>query len=351
MNSHGIPLRRASGAERPQWLNRGELLVIQGIFWSAGALFSVLLAWITLKYLDWHWYLFLSSVPLWFASVGVLFLPQSPAFLIADNRMDEAMDVIQQIAKYNGYAVPEGVTLRRDPKPNKGKISELWSKEYRDTTILLFFIYSMCVFSYYGWAFISVRYFAALDALYRVEKDLYWEMCLTTASEIPALGFGLLLINRLGRRGMMNLAFFLFAVTTYLLVVHEIQRIRWLGIALVFTARMWINLGFIGMGIYFVEFYRTEIRATAMGAAISVGRIMGIITTFTAESLPITLGLYLYGCSGLVAFMASILIEHDSAKIVEMRAAAEANNHSETEMMLPTEYPVVERRETTPIIN
>ena len=146
----------------------------------------------------------------------------------------------------------------------------------------------------------------------------------------------------------MNWAFFSFSLSTYLLVVHEIQRIRWLGIALVFIARMWINLGFIGMGIYFVEFYRTEIRATALGFAVSAGRIMGIITTFTAESMSITLGLYLYGCSGLVAFMASVLLAYDSAEIVKMRAVAE-----EQEMvgLLPTNPPVPLRRPTTPIIN
>merc|ERR1719334_521563 len=155
----------------------------------------------------------------------------------------------------------------------------------------------------------------------------------------------------------MNVAFLFFSATMCLLVIHEIQRIRWLGIALVFIARMWINLGFIGMGIYFVEYYRTEIRATALGFAISVGRIMGFITTFTAESMSITLGLYLYGCSGLVAFMASILLEYDSAQIVKMRAEKEEHAHPEHVMELPMStsysgnFSDRSRREATPIIN
>ena len=137
-------------------------------------------------------------------------------------------------------------------------------------------------------------------------------MTLTTASEIPALILGLLMIDSLGRRSVMNLAFFCFAISCYLLVVWPIQHQRIVGICLIFIGRMWINLGFIGLGIYFVEYYPTYIRATALGFAISLGRFAGIITTFTAESISITLGMYLYGCAGMIAFIASIIIARDT---------------------------------------
>lgn len=305
-------------------MTRGKLLITQGVFWSAGALFSVFLAWITLKYLDWRWYLILSSVPLWFAFVGTFFMFESPHYLNISEKpgdREEAIKLIKRIADYNEVSLPSQWKLTTDnvkTRDERGQICVLFSDseetKFRDTTVLLYIIYSCCVFSYYGISFISVRYFDMLDELYHLDTELYWEMTITTFAEVPALLLGILLIDKLGRRGVMNTAFLLFSISCYLLVVKQLQEIRILGIALVFIARMWINLGFIGLGIYFVEFYPTYIRATALGMAISLGRFAGIITTFTAESMSITLGLYLYGCGGLVAFIASILIQYDTTK-------------------------------------
>ena len=305
------------------FVTRGKLLILQGVFWSAGALFSVFLAWITLKYLDWRWYLILSSIPLWFASIGTLFIPESPHYLFIisqdESSREKCKNLLNRIQKYNNplYNLPiewelgGGIVSDRS---KRGNWCSLCNVKYRDTTILLYIIYSCCVFSYYGISFISVRYFDMLDELYNLDTELYWEMTITTFAEVPALLFGILLIDRIGRRGVMNIAFILFSISCYLLVIHELQQIRILGIAFVFIARMWINLGFIGLGIYFVEFYPTFIRATALGMAISLGRFAGIITTFTAESMSITLGLYLYGCGGLIAFISSILIKTDTNK-------------------------------------
>eukprot|EP01083_Nonionella_stella_P003175 9057_1 len=295
------------------FMTRGKLLILQGIFWSAGALFSVFLAWITLGYLDWRWYLILSSVPLWIACIGTITLPESAHYLIVSGKDEEAVALLNRVAQVNGVELPDGWTLISDRKDKRGRIKDLFEERFRDTTVLLYIIYSCCVFSYYGISFISVRYFDRLDEINHLETHLYWEMTITTFAEVPALLFGVMFIDRLGRRGVMNVAFFCFSISCYLLIVHQLQVIRIVGIGLVFVARMWINLGFIGLGIYFVEFYPTYIRATALGLAVSLGRFAGIITTFTAESMSITLGLYLYGCAGLIAFITSILIAIDTA--------------------------------------
>merc|ERR1712154_559855 len=64
--------------------------------------------------------------------------------------------------------------------------------------------------------------------------------------------------------------------------------------------------------IYFSEYYPTWIRASALGGAIALGRTAGIGTTFAAEDMTITLGMWLYGCTGIIAFMASLLLPMDT---------------------------------------
>ena len=218
---------------------RGKFLIVQGVFWSSGALFSVFLAWVTLYYLNWRWYLIFSAVPLMFATIGAMFINESPHFLVVSNQYPRAVKLLKEIAEYNGATLPPGKleptaqisehcrstssiqhiepnlyqtrqssinstisdavipvediiqSVKDENRSKRGNVCGVFTKKYRDTTILLYIIYSCCVFAYYGISFISVRYFDYLDNVYKLDTELYWEMTLTTASEIPALILGL----------------------------------------------------------------------------------------------------------------------------------------------------------------
>ena len=180
---------------------RGKFLIVQGVFWSSGALFSVFLAWVTLYYLNWRWYLILSAVPLMFATVGAFFLTESPHYLVVSGQYPKAVKLLREIAEINGHDLPEGeleYTAQIGPncrsisnlqisqshssqhnEPNlrssrqssinstisdaaipvndvieavkdvnrsqRGNVLDVFDAKFRDTTLLLYVIYSCCV--------------------------------------------------------------------------------------------------------------------------------------------------------------------------------------------------------------
>ena len=145
---------------------------------------------------------------------------------------------------------------------NDANIWDICLPSYRLTSFLLYTILWVCVFGYYGISFISERYFEQLDDDFNVNDDIYWQMTVTTTSEIPALIFGVLLIERIGRKRTLMWSFFIFSISCLLLIIRIIQYSRIIGIILVFFGRMWISLAYMVIFIYFTEYYPPWIRAS-----------------------------------------------------------------------------------------
>ena len=69
----------------------------------AGCGYGILVAMASLKYLSWRWFdAFAETIPITLAALAVLFLPESPRYLMAVGKADEAKETLQRIAKRNG---------------------------------------------------------------------------------------------------------------------------------------------------------------------------------------------------------------------------------------------------------
>ena len=318
------------------------------------------MAWISLSYLDWRWYLIFSAMPLWIVSFFSPWVPESSRYLLASGKYDESKRMLVQLARENRGTLPHGrlksihleysikrqnAKFQKEYEENnennsddgtgsnrllersdsmmsqfetpefsvkRGNIADVFVPAYRHTSILLLLSFFLLVFGYYGISFISERIFEAATKTDASNNDTYDEMAITTASEIPGLIIGIFFLDRIGRKKTMIYCFGIFTICCIFLLFEFVQSSDVLGIMFVFFGRMTISLAFLVAYVYFSEYYPTVIRTTALGFASSLGRVAGMITSFVSEDLSITLAMLLYGIGGLIAFICVILLKQDT---------------------------------------
>lgn len=222
-----------------------------------------------------------------------------------------AEKVLNNMAKVNGKSFgTKGIKIRSNNNiiRTRGSIKDIFCvTQYRDTSILLYIAFWCCVFGYYGISFISERYFEIYGNL----DNVYWEMIITTSSEIPSLFLGLIMLDRFGRKHTMTINFALFGACCIALAISH-DDVGYYGLIGVYLARMSISLSFMAIFIYFSEFYPTVMRATALGFASALGRFAGISTSYISQDLSIKMGMMLYGLSGIIATICMFFIKHDT---------------------------------------
>ncbi|XKL62035.1 hypothetical protein PGB90_001868 [Kerria lacca] len=126
-------------AEFQPKLKRGSMLSSMAAFWTLGNLFVASLAWIIIPqtighhseyftYKSWQIFLALCSIPSFIVAVLLLYLPESPKFLITQNEHDKALKVFRRIYKTNtgkDQATYPARSLIIDTKSNNNKISSV----------------------------------------------------------------------------------------------------------------------------------------------------------------------------------------------------------------------------------
>ncbi|XP_068183753.1 synaptic vesicle 2-related protein-like isoform X2 [Antennarius striatus] len=137
---------------------RGTLIMMMSIFWSFGTMFVVLLALWIMPTLGWRWLLGVSTLPLAIFVCFTFWLPESPRFDLLTGNTEKAMVTLQRVARENGKTMPQGKVIAHKQK-NRGQFKDLFSSEYRRTTLLLWFIWiPLTIFIFIARAFISGGY-------------------------------------------------------------------------------------------------------------------------------------------------------------------------------------------------
>ena len=94
---------------------RGHAVMSLSFFWAAGACFEALLAWAVMPTLGWRYLLGLSTLPLLvFVVLAPRRLPESPLFLAASGRTEEAAAQLRKVAEGNGVIMPRGELVPTD---------------------------------------------------------------------------------------------------------------------------------------------------------------------------------------------------------------------------------------------
>lgn len=195
---------------------RGKVLMSTSFWWTAGALYSIVAAWLSLSSLGWRWFTVICSAPSIVAVLlGAVMLPESAHWLASEGREKEAAIMLNDLAQMNGAAVLfKEVTV----KPVLGDLDtfSLFSHgKLRRPFFLMIIVWISFGLSYYGLTMLIPRIFAReiADEPDAVDFD-FVDIALSSAAQTVGIFVGMLLIDSAGRKGVQVGGYVLAGVAT-----------------------------------------------------------------------------------------------------------------------------------------
>jgi len=323
----GAPVAFSLFAEFVPTAQRGQTLVLlEGVFWTGGALFEAMLAWIILgSGFDWPWLLVVSAIPLCCICALYPKLPESPRWLVMTGQEDAAIAVLKQVGDRNSQFKPEGSPLPNNfnlvmpTEEESSNFCDLFSPELRVTTSLLWIIWCANVLTYYGIVLVIPMYFEGNG------ENEYMSAFVNTCAELPGLFCAVMLIDRAGRKMTQVYLFTEAAVCTLLMAWLSLPNS--LLFLLAMGARMGYSGAFLATYVYTPEVYPTSVRTTGLGAASAMGRIAGMLTDHVAVlgHQDLRIPVIIYGVVACIAALASysLPIETGGAQLSEGKASVQ----------------------------
>ncbi|MBN3304960.1 SVOPL protein, partial [Amia calva] len=280
---------------------RGYLTPLSQIFWMCGSFFMVFLGMTVIPTLGWRWMIRLSIIPSIILIILFKFIPESARYNVSAGNVRGAMETLQSIARMNRSSLPEG-KLMESVTEKRGNFKSLLEPSFRRTSIILWNLWFIASFSYYG---------AVLGSSELLERNLlcvtdsaphtgvlhsddtpcyckpfgqsdYHTMLISTLGEVALIPLNMILLNICGRR--FCLGFLMMSSGIFFLLLNICTTA--LGFtALFFILRALVAMVFNTVYLYTAEVYPTTVRAIGMGFCTCFSRVGGMVAPFIAQVL------------------------------------------------------------------
>jgi putative MFS transporter len=254
---------------------RGRYVAIMEGLLPVGIIVAGVTTYFVLPLVGWRWVFVAEAVPAAWLFLVRRNIPESPRWLEAVGRREEAdrvmADIEAQVAKKYGKPLPpvlEQTLIEKETE--QSPFFELWSSDYWQRTLMLWIVWPLCLFGYYG----LTSWLGALlvGKGFTVIKSITFVVTITLGG-IPGFLSATYLIERLGRRPVVIVATAMTAVTAYFYGnAGTLSMLYIWGFAMMFfTYAMWSAIY-----AYTPELYPTRMRGTGCGLSSSVGRLGAI---------------------------------------------------------------------------
>lgn len=265
-----LPLDFSLFAEFLPRKNRGRYLVLLEAFWAVGTVAVAALAFLLVPSYGWRPLLAVSAL----AALLVLWIrmrvPESPRWLLAAGRPEEARAVLAQVARENGRELPEGELIVPAPTPAAG-VGALWTRAPWRTTLMLWLAWFAIGLAYYGLFIYLPTIFVARGFTF---VQTYGYALLLAAAQIPGYLSAAWLVERWGRRP--TLVTYLVASGAFTLAFAAADSLTLYVLAACLMS--FSSLGaWAALYAYTPELYPTALRATGMGWASAMTRIAAVL--------------------------------------------------------------------------
>lgn len=285
-----LPLDFALYAEYLPTRHRGRHLVLLESFWALGTIAAAGLAWLLVPTVGWRPLLATSALAALLVLWIRLRIPESPRYLAARGRTEEATRVVAQVAEYNGRRWDAAISA---PEPSRpvAPLRTLFAPSLRRSTIMLWVAWFGISLGYYG-VFIwlpTVFVRQGFDVL-----ATYAFTFLLALAQLPGYFSAAWLVEAWGRRSTIVTYLTVSGAATFLFALAPSTPLL-LSAGVVMSA---FSLGaWGGLYAYTPELYPTVVRGTGFGYASGLTRVAGTLAPLVggallATSLVLPLGIF-----------------------------------------------------------
>lgn len=276
---------------------RGTFLTFLGFFWTFGAVLAGVLALVVIDALNWRYYLLVLLCPLVMFLIGSWWMPESPRYLFITEQTTKLKALVEKIAKINGKTVPQE-TITQVQITTRGRVTDLFVKELRWTTLLLCCMWFTTIFCHYGIVLLTTKMFqtgingctahlpphstTSPSGCKRLTNKDYRDFTATSFAGVPGLLLNLFLIDTIGRKLCLAIEFGVASVSTLVLMVCSTRTVL---VVFLFVVRGMLHAIVNILYIYTGEVYPTNVRAIGLGCGSMFARFGSIVTPFVAQVL------------------------------------------------------------------
>jgi len=226
---------------------------------------------------DWHWHLRCISALVAVGAVLLFWLPESPRWLIARSRMDEAKKILSDASKKNGKPVePEQIVLTRPSvTASKGGFLDIMRHPtLRRHVLIMYFNWFTTAFIMYGLAL----------SWQNLTGELFVNFIIGTILDFPAKTLAMVMVQKVGRK----YPYMVGSTTTgvmfllQLFIKRDYYTYNWPIVTLALIGNFSTTMCFAILYMYTGELMPTTVRAAGVGSSSLVSKIGGTLSTTVA---------------------------------------------------------------------
>jgi len=226
---------------------------------------------------DWHWHLRCISGLVAFGTVLMFFIPESPRWLIARDRTEEAKEILYNAAKRNKLNIEkEQIVLKRPTGSGaKGSFFDiLKNPTLRIHTMIMYFNWFTTAFIMYGLAL----------SWQNLTGGLFLNFIIGTILDFPAKTLALVLVQVVGRKVPYMCGSFVTGVMFLctLFIERDVYPSNWPIVVFALIGNFSTTLCFAILYMYTGELMPTTVRAAGVGSSSLVSKVGGTLSTTVA---------------------------------------------------------------------
>ncbi|XP_050392340.1 organic cation transporter protein isoform X1 [Patella vulgata] len=256
--------------------------IIVEYFWAFGVM---ILGGVAYALRDWQ----LLQMTFAFPSIILLsywwLIPESPRWLMAKRRHEEAETIIRDMARVNQVKLPKSLFKQDDvtgelvSQENLHKV-DVW--QVFKSPILVF----RTVVIFINWFVVSMVFYGLSMNADSLGGNVYVNFELLTFMEVVAYVLCLLFLNRLGRKKVHCTSMLvggLACIGTLFVNLYGDESLNWINIILALIGKIGAAAGFAVIFFYSAELFPTVLRNSFMGAGSVFARIGGMVSPYIAD--------------------------------------------------------------------